>query len=196
MMRSLRTSAMLLGVSVAVLGLAIWKVAIPAFEEGERRMLEAGRLLALGSQEAALRKECEAARGELERTLARVRTTVRAIPSEPDQAQLMRMLAVGADEDVGNQVITAGDPVPATTSDASPFRAVPVTVEMESTFARVMQVLARAERDVRLVRPIHVSIVRPADAAGDAKQGEASRFVNARIELDAVYGSALEGGSR
>ena len=193
---SLRTSTMLLSISVAAVGLTVWKIAIPSFEEGERRMLEAGRLLALQSQEASLVSERERSRGDLERALSAVRATVRTIPREADQAQLMRMLAVGASEEVGTQTIVAGDPVPAINADSTPFKAVPVTVEMEATFGRVMQVLARAERDMRLVRPLHVSIVRPAEDHAGAKDAAAPRFVDARIELDAVYGSNGEGGIR
>lgn len=193
---SLRTSLLLLAIAVIALGLTIWKLAVPSFEESERRMLEAGRLLALRSQEAALCKARDRIRGDLDRMVANVRSTVRAIPAEPDQAHLMRMLSVGASDEVGSQTIVAGDPVPAINADSTPFKAVPVTVEMEATFGRVMQVLARAERDARLVRPLHVSILRPADGADGKKGEEGPRFVNAQIELDVVFGSAFEGASR
>ncbi|MFM7051152.1 MAG: hypothetical protein ACKOYN_03335 [Planctomycetota bacterium] len=193
---SLRTSLMLLSIAVIALGLTVWKLALPAFEESERRMLEAGRLLALSSQETALRSARDRVRGELERVVANVRSTVRAIPTEPDQAHLMRMLSVGASDEVGSQTIVAGDPVPAINADSTPFQAVPVTVEMEATFARVMQVLARAERDARLVRPLHVSILRPADGGNGSTAKEGPRFVDAKIELDVVFGSAFEGATR
>ena len=154
---------------------------------------------------------------------------LRTIPQGADQAHLMRMLAVGTGPDMGTQTIVAGEPVPATPAAApnptnaaanattnattgatrvrtdAPLRAVPVIVEMRASFERVMEVLARAEGDRRLVRPIHIEIQRP-DAGASARAGArnaggaaagtddgAATLVDARLELDAVFAAAIAG---
>ena len=81
----------------------------------------------------------------------------------------------------------------------APLRAVPVTVEMRASFERVMEVLARAEGDRRLVRPIHIEIQRPDEsaAARAAARGGAAvapgdaSLVEARLELDAVFAAGI-----
>ena len=113
-------------------------------------------------------------------------SVLRAIPATPDQAHLMRMLALGSSADVGTQTIVAGDALPATNGPAAGLKAVPITIEMRASFAKVIELLLRAEGDRRLVRPIGVEITRTADAKSD----DAVPLVDARIELDAVYGVA------
>jgi hypothetical protein len=115
---------------------------------------------------------------------------LRMIPAAAEQAHLMRMLAVGADDGMGTQTIVAGDAVPATPSGNGALHAVPVTIDMKATFARVMEVLVRAEGDRRLVRPIRIEIERPSEEKGARGAAPSDNLVEARIELDAVYGSA------
>ncbi len=161
----------------------------PAWTRAEVRAVESGRLLSRASQFDTLTRERDAVRAVVESARVASRQVLRNIPSEADQGALMRMLAIGAGPDVGTQTIVAGDVVPAMPS-ASGYSAVPVTVEMTASFARVMEILARAEGDRKLVRPIRIEISRVADQAPNAKSSSPAGFVEARIELDAVYGSA------
>jgi hypothetical protein len=65
---------------------------------------------------------------------------------------------------------------------------------MHASFERVMEVLARAEGDRRLVRPIHIEIQRAAfdpNARGAKQTDGALPLVEARLELDAVFGAAI-----
>ncbi len=199
MMHASRTSLALLATSLAAVGGAAGFLLWPALEASDARTAECGRLLS----QAARHDEIAAGRDRMRDSLAEARAAaarvLRSIPAEAEQAHLMRMLAVGSDGDMGTQTIVAGDAVPATPGGTGALRAVPVTIDMKATFARVMEVLARAEGDRRLVRPIRIEIERPAegkDARGAAAANPASdgssNLVEARIELDAVYGSASE----
>ena len=166
-------------------------IAIPAWNRAVERASESGRLLARASQLEMLTRERDAIRSSVNAARASANAVLRSIPLHADQGSLMRMLAVSAGNDVGTQTILAGDAVPATPRESG-YHAIPVTVEMHASFARVMEILARAESDRRLVRPIRIEITRSADPstqsrnAKDADKG----FVEARIELDAVYGNA------
>jgi hypothetical protein len=53
-----------------------------------------------------------------------------------------------------------------------------------------MDVLARAEGDRRLVRPIRVEIERPLDDKS-GREANPSSLVEARIELDAVFSTGV-----
>ena len=106
-----------------------------------------------------------------------------------------QLVSIGSpDADMGTQTIVAGDVLPATPAEKAPFRAVPITIEMNATFERVMQVLARAEGDRRMVRPIRIEISRPLEGTkqrgGNATKSD-PRLVEARLELDAVFAEAI-----
>lgn len=191
--------------SLAVLALALSAVLgstalvlMPAIGASDGRNAECGRLLAQVSrhddillQRDRLRAEVAHARGAGERVL-------RTIPRAAEQAHLMRMLALGTGPDMGTQTIVAGDSVPATPDGKAGFRAVPVTVEMQASFARVMEVLSRAEGDRRLVRPIRIEIERPGAEGGQSRraasrgaqpaQVDGAVLIGARLEFDAVFG--------
>lgn len=191
-----RTSLALLAGSVLGLAGAVGFLFMPALDESDARTAECSRLLAQVERRDAIAASRDALRAEVAAMRADASRVLRAIPSQPDQAALMRMLAVGADADMGTQTIVAGDAVPATPSGKQPFQAVPITVDMRATFERVMQVLARAEGDRRLVRPIHIEISRPPE--GEKPRGANAakfdpRLVEARIELDAVFGGPIAG---
>lgn len=158
--------------------------AVPAMRVAEDRMAQAGALMTQAGAIDGLRRERDAAEAALASLDLRADAVLRTIPANPDQAHLMRMLALGAGEDVGTQTIVAGEPLPATPAGNPGLKAVPITVEMQSSFARVMELLVRAERDRRLVRPIEIEITRAVDEKSDAP------LLEARIELDAVYGVA------
>lgn len=160
--------------------------ALPTVRVAEERMHEAGTLVARAGALEAIGRRRDQAREQLEQVEARANKVLRTIPSAPDQAHLMRMLALAASDEVGAQTIVAGDAVPASNGPAPGLKAVPITVEMRASFAKVIELLSRAEGDRRLVRPIGIEITRTADA----KSGDAVPLVDARIELDAVYGAA------
>lgn len=179
--------------AVALVASALW-LGLPALGRADDRNVEAGRLLARAAQLESARAELDAARLEVERakeSSARVR---RIVPADPDQGSLMRMLAVDAGPEVGTQTIVAGESVPATPSASVPYRAVPVTIDMKATFGRVMELVARAEGAARLVRPIRIEIARPLEGERGAPPSPEG-FVDARIELDAVYAATDEEGS-
>jgi len=221
--------------SLSVLGLSVLAVAgaagmllWPAVVASEERAAECGRLLSQVERHDAIAAERDAMRADLASARVAAARVLRTIPQGADQAHLMRMLAVGTGPDMGTQTIVAGEPVPATPAAASPtnaatnatanattgatrvrtdapLRAVPVIVEMRASFERVMEVLARAEGDRRLVRPIHIEIQRP-DAGASARAGArnaggaaagtddgAATLVEARLELDAVFAAAIAG---
>ncbi|MFM7261998.1 MAG: hypothetical protein ACKO3W_15520 [bacterium] len=172
--------------------------AIPVFRLAEAREAESARLFARASQLEALRAERDRMQDAVAASRTEAERVLREIPAESEQGArtgaLMRALAVAAGSDVGSQTIVAGESVPALLSE-SPFRAVPLTVDMQASFARVMEILARAESDGRLVRPIRVEISRPAERGGRANDNDlatarASGFVDATIEFDAVYETA------
>jgi hypothetical protein len=193
--------------SLAMLALALSAVLgstalvlMPAIGASDGRNAECGRLLAQVSrhddillQRDRLRAEVAHARGASDRVL-------RTIPRAAEQAHLMRMLALGTGPDMGTQTIVAGDSVPATPDGKAGFRAVPVTVEMQASFARVMEVLARAEGDRRLVRPIRIEIERPGAEGAQARrvasrgaqpvQVDGAMLIEARLEFDAVFGGS------
>lgn len=194
-----RASLAGLAVATASLVAVAWLVALPALEVAESRALEAGRLLGRAEQRERIERDRDRVQASLADARVASASVLRVIPHEADQAHLMRMLAVGTGADVGTQTIVAGDSLPATPSADTPYRAVPVTVEMKATFARVMEILARAENDSRLVRPIRVEIRRPADRGaprGDAAASEGATLVEAVLELDAVYGAPSSGDAR
>ena len=188
--------------SLAMLALSVFGVAgsaglllLPAIRASEARTAECGRLLSQVSRYEEIAAARDRLRAEVEVVRRDSVRVLRTIPGTADQAQLMRMLAVSTGPDMGTQTIVAGDPLPATMRGESGFQAVPVTVEMKASFERVMEVLARAEGDRRLVRPIRVEITRPQEepARGSrAASGQPGNFVEARIEVDAVYGVAAE----
>lgn len=185
--------AMLAASTLALVG-AVGFLFMPALSESEARTAECGRLLAQVERSDAIAAARDALRAEVAAGRADAGRVLRTIPAGPDQAHLMRMLAVGADADMGTQTIVAGDVLPATPVEKAPFRAVPITIEMNATFERVMQVLARAEGDRRLVRPIRIEISRPLEGTkqrgGSATKSD-PRLVEARLELDAVFAEAI-----
>lgn len=195
-----------LAASCAVLGGVAFLHALPVLRTADDRAAESARLFARASQLDTLSAERETLRAEVAMARAEAERVLREIPSASEQGArtgaLMRALAIAAGSDVGSQTIVAGEPVPAMPSESA-FRAVPLTVEMEASFARVMEILARAESDGRLVRPIRVEIARPVDRSGRSAEDRSaddatSGFVDATIELDAVYetarASAVPGG--
>ena len=194
MMHASRASLVLLASSaLAVVG-AVAMLLVPAVSASDARTAECGRLLSQVERRDAIALERDRLRAEVIAAKASADRVLRSIPESAEQAHLMRMLAVGTGPDMGTQTIVAGDVLPATPAERCGFRAVPVTVEMKASFERVMEVLARAEGDRRLVRPIHIEIQRPAQgstARGAAAQPEDSHLVEARIELDAVFGTAV-----
>lgn len=163
----------------------------PAWQRAEANGLESGRLLTRAAQFEALERERDSVQADVSRRRMLADAVLREIPADPQQASVMRMFAVQSGADVGAQTIVAGEALPAT-QKSSGFKAVPVTIDMTATYAQVMEVLSRAEGARRLVRPIRIEISRPLeDERRDvALQGARSSFVEARIELDAVYGSA------
>lgn len=222
-------SLAVLGLSVLAVAGAAGMLLWPAVVASEERAAECGRLLSQVERHDAIAAERDAMRTDLASARVAAARVLRTIPQGADQAHLMRMLAVGTGPDMGTQTIVAGEPVPATPAAApnptnaaanattnattgatrvrtdAPLRAVPVIVEMRASFERVMEVLARAEGDRRLVRPIHIEIQRP-DAAASARAGArnaggaaagtddgAATLVEARLELDAVFAAAIAG---
>jgi hypothetical protein len=222
-------SLSVLGLSVLAVAGAAGMLLWPAVVASEERAAECGRLLSQVERHDAIAAERDAMRADLASARVAAARVLRTIPQGADQAHLMRMLAVGTGPDMGTQTIVAGEPVPATPAAApnptnaaanattnattgatrvrtdAPLRAVPVIVEMRASFERVMEVLARAEGDRRLVRPIHIEIQRPdagaiaragARNAGGAAAGTvdgAATLVEARLELDAVFAAAIAG---
>ena len=222
-------SLAVLGLSVLAVAGAAGMLLWPAVVASEERAAECGRLLSQVERHDAIAAERDAMRTDLASARVAAARVLRTIPQGADQAHLMRMLAVGTGPDMGTQTIVAGEPVPATPAAApnptnaaanattnattgatrvrtdAPLRAVPVIVEMRASFERVMEVLARAEGDRRLVRPIHIEIQRP-DAGATARAGArnaggaasgtddgAATLVEARLELDAVFAAAIAG---
>jgi len=221
-------SLAVLGLSVLAVAGAAGMMLWPAVVASEERAAECGRLLSQVERHDAIAAERDAMRVDLASARTAAARVLRTIPQGADQAHLMRMLAVGTGPDMGTQTIVAGEPVPATPDGAAastggkvppsgtsatpsgisatsraranaPLRAVPVTVEMRASFERVMEVLARAEGDRRLVRPIHIEIQRPDEsaAARAAARGGAAvapgdaSLVEARLELDAVFAAGI-----
>ena len=192
-MRASRASLLTLISASLMLGCTVWFGTRPALEQAQARADESGRLLARASQRDAVTRERDRARAELIATRRDALAVLRTIPARADQAHLMRLLTVGAAPDVGTQTIVAGDPLPASLATDSPYFAVPVTVEMTASFARVMELLQRAENDVRLVRPIRVEIARIVEEGRAGKPQPSPTnipLVQARLEFDAVYGVA------
>ena len=189
-----RISLTLLGCSMLAVGAASGFLLWPALEASDARHTECGRLLSQIERADDIAVERDRVRTELESVRASAHRVLRTIPSVPEQAHLMRMLAVGAGPDMGTQTIVAGEPLPASPSGNARLRAIPVTVEMIASFECVMEVLARAESDRRLVRPIHIKIQRPVAPLGAREEHFApggGTLVEARLELDAVFDGAM-----
>ena len=192
MIRASGSSIALLGASLAAIGAVIGFVAYPAVRKAEARALERGRLFGRAAQIDAVTRERDALKSRVEDAQAASRTVLRSIPAVTDQASLMRMLAVNTSHDVLTQVINAAESVPASPSPRSPFRAVPVTVEMVATFPEVMKLLTRAEGSDRLVRAIKLTIEKQPKRENRREADWDSPFVKATLELDAVYGSVAD----
>lgn len=192
MIRASGSSLALVGASLAALGVVGAFVAFPVVRKAEARALESGRLLGRAAQISAATRERDALRDRVEAAQTASREVLRRIPSSTDQASLMRMLAVETSGEVMTQMINAGEIVPASSQPASPFKAVPVTVEMVATFPAVMKLLTNAEGSDRLVRAIRITIEKQPrkDSRRDADWD--SPFVKAVLELDAVYGNAVD----
>jgi hypothetical protein len=178
--------------SVAALASAVAFILHPALERAEARTVECGRLFARAAELERVTDERDHAQAALDAERDAASRVLRTIPAERDQATLMRLLAVAAGDGVGTQTVVAGDPVPATPDGAPGLEAMPVTVEMRATYARIMELLDRAESSRRLVRPIRVEIMRPARP----RDGDDPSQVDARIEVDAVYGSPAATGGK
>jgi len=179
------------GGALALAASVLW-LGLPSLARAETRSIETGRLHARAAQLESARGDLARARAEVERAKASSLLVRRSVPRDPDQGSLMRMLAIGAGPEVGTQTIVAGESVPATPADDGRHRAVPVTIDMQATFARVMEIVARAEGTDRLVRPIRIEIARALDGER-GRPPSPDGFVEARIELDAVYLAAEEG---
>lgn len=184
------TRASRISIGACVLSLAAFASAVafilhPALGRAEARTVECGRLFARAAELERVTEERDRAQAALDAERDAASRVLRTIPVERDQAALMRLLAVAAGDGVGTQTVVAGDPLPATPGGAPGLEAMPVTVEMRATYARIMELLDRAESSRRLVRPIRVEISRPARP----REGDDPSQVDARIEVDAVYGS-------
>lgn len=189
MIRPSRLSLALLGASFLTLA----GVAYPCatwLKQAETDALKAGELFGWAAQIETKTRELETARQRVESVKTASREVIRDIPLAADQAMLMRMLAVETGDSVQSQMISAGEPVPASLAAASPYKAVPVTVDMVATFPEVMRLLGRAEGGDRLVRTIKISIEKQSKRDNRREPDWDSPFVKAVIELDAVYGSA------
>lgn len=200
MMHASRTSLALLAASGVSAAGAVALLLMPAIQAADARHAECGRLLAQVERREAITAERDRLGTELADARVAAERVLRAIPAAPGQAHLMRMLAVGTGPDMGTQTIVAGDVIPATPGESGGYRAIPVTVEMKASFARVMDVLARAEGDRRLVRPIRIDIQRPGaermSRSGVIQRntdeaGRADGLVEARLDFDAVFGTAM-----
>lgn len=189
------SSLTLLGSSLLGLAVVCGFVAYPTLNRAEARALESGRLMARASQLEAATRERDELRERVEAARLDSLAVLRVIPSQPDQASLMRMLAVETKPTVLMQTINAGDPVTASPRESGSFSAVPIKVEMVATFSEVMTLLARAEGSERLVRPIRVTLEKQAKRDNRRETDWDSPFVKATIDLDAVYGSAAATGS-
>jgi hypothetical protein len=183
--RASRTSMGACALGVAALSAATAFLLHPALARAEARVEECGRLFAQAAQLERVAGARDRAQSALDEERAAAAGVLRSIPAEREQAALMRLLAVSAGDGVGTQTIVAGDPLPATPGPANGLEAMPVTVEMRATYARIMELLDRAESSGRLVRPIRVEIARPARP----REGDDPSQVDARIEIDAVYGT-------
>lgn len=188
MIRPSGSSVALLGASFLALGVVCVFAVYPAVQKAEARALEAGRLLGRAAQVGAATRERDTLRASVDAATASSREVLRNIPVTTDQAALMRMLAVETGAGVQTQMINAGEIVPASPQPTSPFKAVPVTVEMVATFPEVMKLLTRAEGSDRLVRAIRVVIEKQPKKDSRRDLDWESPFVKATLELDAVYG--------
>ena len=185
------SSITLLAASIVGLGVVCAFVAFPAVTRAETRALESGRLVARASQLESATKERDDLRARVEAARVASRAVLRAIPTHPDQASLMRMLAVETKPTVLMQTINAGDPVIASPLEELTFSAVPIKVEMVATFPEIMGLLSLVEGGDRLVRPIRITLEKQAKRDNRREADWDSPFVRAMIDLDAVYGSAV-----
>lgn len=195
MIRASRSSILMLASSTAALGAVVGFVVYPTLRKADERATEAGRLLGRAAQLSAATRERDEMRDRVEASRAASREVLRSIPTTTDQAALMRMLAVETGGDVQTQVINAGEAVPATPVASSPYKAVPVSVEMTATFPEIMNLLARAEGGERLVRAIKVTIEKPPKRDNRRDADWESPFVKANIDFDAVFGAATDTAS-
>ena len=178
--------------SIAALASAGAFILHPALGRAEARTEECGRLFARAAELERVTDERDRAQAALDAERDASSRVLRTIPAERDQATLMRLLAVAAGDGVGTQTVVAGEPLPATPGGAPGLEAMPVTVEMRATYARIMELLDRAESSRRLVRPIRVEIARPARP----REGDDPSQVDARIEVDAVYVTPSAAGGK
>ena len=108
-----------------------------------------------------------------------VQRDLRAIPTNPDVADLMRSLSTPIDgERVLDQTFTAGRAVPIEGIKEDNLWMLPVTVEMKTEFAVVQELLSQVESLSRLVR---IGSVRM------EVTDESHRYVLAIVGLEVVY---------
>ncbi len=184
------------GVVVCMTIVMAWFVVLPLWDAGSVAETEATRL----ARRIAARERLEgelAVRNDACAILERERgSTLRRIPQDPSQAQLMRAMSEPVNGvDLISQTIAAGKSVLAAREGPKSWRAVPVTVAMKSTFETCMRVLRRAEQSDRLVRTLELDLRR--------NDGDALGVLDVSIVVDAVWNDpALEklaepnGGSR
>ncbi|MHC5026977.1 MAG: type 4a pilus biogenesis protein PilO [Planctomycetota bacterium] len=118
---------------------------------------------------------------------------LRDIPRQPQNAELIRRLSVPVDGlVVQEQTFSAARATKAVPGSELPYKSIPVTIEMVSTFDSIFAIVQAAESMSRLVR---VASVRIDHDVRSGPQDEVSDFLSATLVLEAIYepATAAEG---
>lgn len=125
---------------------------------------------------------------ELQVVRSQVDDDLRFVPESADVAQLMRVLSLPVDgRTVLDQTFTAGSSTSAVAGSDFSEMALPLTVEMQSTFDSAFALIGAAEHMDRLIRVSSVHLVAER-TEGDRRQ---MPMLSASIGLEVIYDPPL-----
>jgi len=129
----------------------------------------------------------------LQQLRRRIEEDLKTVPNEPRVAEMMRRLSLPVDGvTVRDQTFAAGEPKPASQQADIPFKAIPLTVELDASFDAVFSLLRATEQSPQLVRTRSLHIERKSEKDDNTIS---KNWLRATISLEAVYGSVDAAGS-
>jgi Tfp pilus assembly protein PilO len=125
---------------------------------------------------------------EVARAQNRVDNELKTIPETPDLAGLIRKLSQDVDRvRVLDQTFTAGTPAEAIIGSKAEVEAMPLTVDMESTFDSVFALIQNVESIDRLVRVSSVRIGCKREVNAQTAAQIDAPIVKATVSLEAIF---------
>ena len=172
---------------VAVVGLGAVAVVWPYYRDTAEINRQAKELRLKAPDPKAHEQEMAQLRAESQE-LAGHKTGLKKIPASKsaDVAGLIGLLSLPADGvNVFDQTFLRGEPKEAVPGTDSPYRAQPLTIDMQARFDAIFRLMQMAESQDRLLRVTSVSIV--AERRGDENQPQGQPLAKATVVVEAIY---------